>query len=146
MGDEGFKLDRILNYRREVEKVCSIDLAAATTEFEGAIMQLNLEEKSMQLITTELARRQEEGIYAGELQLYSNCRLKKNGEIRKHRQNVACLGEFMEVKRESLLDAAKDKKTMEIYKERKNRSLQKKITEREQTFLNEIAIRKRCGG
>ncbi len=146
MGEEVFNLEKVLNFRREVEKVCCLDLAAATLDFEGASERLKVEEKSLDRLTRELARKQEEGIVAGELQLYNDCCLRKNGDIRNHRQTIVTLGREMEEKRESLLIAARDKKTMELYKEWKNMAQQKKMAEREQAFINEIAIRKKRGG
>ena len=142
MTKKGFELDQVLNFRKEVEKMRKIDFAAAKQEFEGASALLMREEEAMNQLTHELADKQREGISAVELQLYADFSRKKTVDIRQHRQAVISLERKMAEKRETLLDAAKEKKVLEAFKERKISAYMRGMAETERHFLDEISVQK----
>ncbi|ABQ28352.1 flagellar export protein FliJ [Geotalea uraniireducens] len=142
MAKKGFELDQVLNFRMEVEKMRKIDFATAKQEFEGANEQLMKEEEAMSHLIHEFADKQKDGISAAELLLYADFSRKKTVDIREHRQAVISLERKMTEKRETLLDAAKDKKVLEAFKDRKIRAYNQGIAEKERHFLDEISIQK----
>jgi flagellar FliJ protein len=130
MQKTGFKLQQVLNYRKEVEKVKTVEFSDAKREFAARLAE-------------ELASRQAEGIDARDLQMYANFFTKKNQDISSQREHVDSLDRRVTDKREKLLHAAKEKKVLESYKDRKVMADKKEISAKERDFLDEIAIQKK---
>ncbi len=143
MQKKGFKLEQVLNFRREMEKVRKLEFAAARHEFEGAAEKLRHEEEILDKLCCEFIDRQKELITAFELQLYNDFHQKKRGEVKDQRQTVATLGEKMSDRRNELLDAAKDKKVLESYKEKKVKAQHRELSERERAVLDEMSVQKK---
>ena len=59
------------------------------------------------------------------------------------RETIADLERAVQEKREALLVAAKEKKALEIFKEKKMREFRREQLEKERAFLDEIAIQSR---
>jgi len=135
-----FKLEKVLHFRRETEKLRKMEFAAAKCEYEVAEDRLRREEESMDQVTLEFMDRQIEGINALELQLYSDYLVKKREEVLRQRQQVITLDRKMLEKKEDLIEAATDKKIMEELKNKKVRAHDKAVAEKEQAFLDEIAL------
>jgi flagellar FliJ protein len=143
MQKTGFKLQQVLNYRKEVEKVKTVEFSDAKREFESAAERLQREEEHAARLAEELASRQVEGIDARDLQMYNNFFTKKNQDISSQREHVDSLDRRMTDKREKLLHAAKEKKVLESYKDRKVMADKKEMSAKERDFLDEIAIQKK---
>lgn len=143
MEKKGFKLQQVLNFRKEVEKARSLELAEAKRELEKASERLLIEEQRAARIAEELAARQSEGIDSSELLLYSNFIRKKNGDIKQQRQEVDILDVKVAERREILLDAAKEKKVLESFKEKKVAADRKELSVKERDFLDEISVQKK---
>lgn len=139
----GFKLQQVLNYRKEVEKVRTLEFADAKREFERAAERLKHEEEHAARLAEELVDKQENGIDARELQMYANFLHKKQQQITQQRQIVSNLDRKVGEKRETLLHAAKEKKVLETFKDRKVAAHQKEVSAKDRNFLDEIAIQKR---
>lgn len=143
MQKRGFKLQQVLNYRKEVEKVKTLEFTAAKRELENAADRLKKEEERAEQIACELARKQANGLDAKELLLYANFIDRKQKQISSQREEVEHLDRQMAEKREILLSAAKDKKVLETFKERKTAADKKELSSRERNFLDEIAVQKK---
>jgi flagellar FliJ protein len=143
MQKRGFKLQQVLNYRKEVEKVKTLEFAVAKQDLESAAERLKREEEHAEQVASELMRKQSDGIGANELLLYANFFDRKHKQITSQREEVEQLDRKMAEKREILLDAAKDKKVLETFKERKAVAEQKELSSRERTFLDEISVQKK---
>ncbi|ACM18867.1 flagellar export protein FliJ [Geotalea daltonii FRC-32] len=146
MTKKGFQLDQVLNFRKEMEKMRKIDFAAAKYELDGANEQLARAESAMRRLSEELREKQIDGISANDLQLYANFSRKKREQIIDQRQEVVALERKVVEKRETLLTAAKDKKVLEAFKERKVQAMKRDAAERELHFLDEISIQKKGHG
>lgn len=146
MTKKGFQLDQVLNFRKEMEKMRKIDFAAAKCELDGANEQLARAENAMRRLSEELREKQIDGISANDLQLYANFSRKKREQIIDQRQEVVALERKVVEKRETLLTAAKDKKVLEAFKERKVQAMKRDAAERELHFLDEISIQKKGHG
>lgn len=146
MTKKDFQLDQVLNFRKEVEKMRKVDFAVAKQEFEGASEQLSKEEQAMDQLANEFMDKQKEGISALDLQLYSNFSKRKKEQILEQRQEVVALERNVTEKRETLLIAAKDKKVLEAFKDKKVEAWKKNVAEKERLFLDEISIQKKGHG
>jgi len=143
MQRNAFRLERVLNFRREAEKLRKLELAAARREYELAEDRLRREEEAMEKLNLEFMERQIEGICALELQLYSEFFRKKKQEITLRREQVNELDRAVLEKRENLMEASTDKKIMEELKKKKVREQEKLMAEKERNFLDELALRPR---
>lgn len=142
MGKRTFRLEQVLNYRKEIEKVRTREFATARQELEHAEERLRSEEDSATELARELREKQSVGIPAEELQLYAAFSRKLAGDIKSRRIEVACLGEELVRTREHLLEAAKEKKALESVKEKQAKALRRELAEKERSFLDELAIQK----
>lgn len=140
MPKDGFRLQQVLNYRREVEKARKQELAVVRSEFENATRRLRSEEEKAERLACELKEKETAGILALEFQLYAEFSRKQSSEIRTQREVVSTLNEEVEEKREILLSAAKDKKVLESFKDKTNAAHRLDVAAKERNFLDEIAI------
>jgi len=141
-----FGLEQVLMYRKEMEKVHRMAFSNAQVEFNGARERLNTEESRVDTLNTELIKRQREGITAMDMQIYSDFFRRKVVDINQHRKETATLNDRMTEKREVLVEAAKDKKILETLKEKKVLAHRQELFNKEQIFLEEIALRKKGHG
>ncbi len=146
MGKMIFGLEQVLMYRKEIEKVCKMEFRTAQQEFDGACERLNNEENGVDRLNSELLDRQREGITAMEMQIYADFYRRKIVDINKHRMETAALNERMSEKRDILVEAAKEKKVLETLKEKKVLAHKLEMNNKEQIFLEEIALRKKGNG
>jgi flagellar FliJ protein len=138
-----FKLEKVLHFRRETERLRKMEFAAAKREYEIAEDRLRREEESIDRLALEFMSRQTEGISALELQLYSDFLVQKRESIRLQREHVTTLDQKMSEKKEDLIEAATDKKIMEELKKKKVAAHERSLAEKEQAFLDEIALQGR---
>jgi flagellar FliJ protein len=143
MRKNGFRLDQVLNYRKEMEKVRKVEFAEARQELEDASTLLECEEKKVSRIDSEFMDRQQEGITAQELQIYSSFFRRKSVDIKNQRTNVGLLDHEVTRKRETLIDASKGKKMLETLERKSVREMQKKIADKEKDVMEEIALRRK---
>ncbi len=146
MAQKEFKLQQVLNVREEEEKRCTREFAAAREEYESACTRLEEAIESVNQLDRDVQRQQREGISAVELQMYSEFFQRKSVDIRFQRLETETLNRNMDEKRELLVEAAKDKKALEILKEKKALEHRRELAEKERLFLEEIAIRNKLHG
>ncbi len=138
-----FSLEKVLSFRQETEKLRKMEFAMAKREYELAEDRLRREEEAMEHLTLEYMQRQIEGIDAFELQLYADFVQKKQSDIQSQRQQMVVLDRKVLETKDTLVAAATDKKIMEELKKKKVRAHEKHLAEKEQAFLDEIALQKR---
>jgi flagellar protein FliJ len=143
MSKKGFRLEQVLNYRREMEKTRTLEFARARREFERACERLKIEEQRVTHLDTECQDRQQEGIAAMELQLYADYFRRKSVDIRQQRRETDSLNRKMAEQQDILAEAAREKKTLERLKEKKVMNLKREIDEKERSLLEEIALRRK---
>jgi len=145
MAGHEFRLEQVLKFRKEVEKMQQLELAAARQRQDVARERLRNEKDAMQNLEQEFSQRQLEGIEAKDLQLYGDFNMRKTREIQLIRDSLPALEKAVQEKREALLTAAKEKKALEIFKEKKLRELKMDQLSRERAFLDEVALQGRGG-
>jgi flagellar FliJ protein len=137
-----FGLEKVLDFRNEMEKLRKAEFAAARNEFEQAHKLLRSEEERIDRLGMEFMDRQIEGISAMELLMYSDFFRKKDSDIKAQRQAVTALDQTVTEKREILVDASRDKKVLEELKKKKFKAFDKEMDDKERAFLDELALRK----
>ncbi|HBG04977.1 MAG: flagellar export protein FliJ [Geobacteraceae bacterium GWC2_58_44] len=145
MAGHEFRLEQVLKFRKEVEKMHQLELAAAKQQHETARDRLRSEKAALEALEQEFAQRQLNGIEAKDLQLYGDFSRRKSQEIHGMRESLVGLEKVVQEKREALLTAAKEKKALEVFKEKKLRDLRMEQLCKERAFLDEIAIQSRGG-
>jgi flagellar protein FliJ len=144
-GQHEFRLEQVLKFRKEVEKMHQLELAAARQQHESARDRLKKEKGAMQLLEQEFSQRQLEGIDAKDLQLYGDFTMRKTQEIQVIRDSLPVLEKVVQERHDALLVAAKEKKALEVFKEKKMRDLRMEQLNRERAFMDEVAIQSRGG-
>ena len=143
MAGHEFRLEQVLKFRKEVEKMHQLELATAKQQHESARDRLRSEKAAMEELEQECSQRQLKGIQAKDLQLYGDFSRRKAQEIHELRESLVGLERAVQEKREALLTAAKEKKALEVFKEKKMRDLRLEQLNRERAFLDEIAVQGR---
>lgn len=143
MASKQFELEQVLKYRLEVERLRRQDFAVAKQGFENAHEQLEREVAQTQDLSLEFIHRQGDLGSIEELRRYSDFFARKRVEIRTQREQVDQLGRVMKERRDTLLDATRDKKVLESLKEKKAQEFRLEMDQKEQAFMDEIAIQKK---
>jgi flagellar FliJ protein len=138
----GFELHQVLNYRREMEKLRHQEFSAAKQELEQAESRLQREVERTERALQEMQDKQQLGMDASELQLYSNFGRRQQTAIKQQREVVDILDHEVEARRETLVDAAKDKKMLEKYKDKMDLAQRLELAAKERQFLDELAVQK----
>lgn len=143
MAGHEFRLEQVLKFRKEVEKMHQLELAAARQQHESARDRLKSEQAALKALEQQFSQQQLDGIEAKDLQLYGDFSRRKSQEIQELGESLSGLERAVQEKREALLTAAKEKKALEVFKEKKMRDLRMEQLCRERAFLDEIAIQGR---
>jgi len=143
MRNKNFKLDTVLKYRKEMEKVCRLEFVEAEQELENANVRLKCEEEEVDRLNHEFMTRQQAGLTGLDLHLYSFFFRKKSADLRTQRTNLRILHNEVTEKRETLIDAAKGKKILESLEKKSSMAQQRAIADKEKALMEEIAIRGR---
>jgi flagellar FliJ protein len=143
MKKKGFRLDQVLQYRKEIEKVRKLEFAAAKQKLEEASTMLRIEEEGVENLNSELMDRQQQGISSAELQIYSSFIRRKSADIKNQKTTVGLLDHDLGMKRETLMDASKGKKMLETLEKKSHQNMRKELAEKERGVMEEIAIRNR---
>jgi flagellar FliJ protein len=141
MNKKNFRLDTVLNYRKEMEKVCRLEFVEAEQVLENASLRLKCEEEEVDRLNLEFMDRQQEGITGLDLHIYSFFFRKKSADLRSQRTNIRHLHNEVSEKRETLIDAAKGKKILESLEKKSSMEQKRAIADKEKALMEEIAIR-----
>jgi flagellar FliJ protein len=142
MKGNGFKLEQILNYRCEVEKMRKQEFASAKRDFEHADDRLMREKERVENLSEEFCHRQGELESIQEMRMYVDFFARKRVDIKNQKEQLDQLGNIVNDQRAFLLDATKDKKVLELLKEQKAKEFKLTMEQKEQTFMDEISIQK----
>jgi flagellar protein FliJ len=138
----GFKLEQVLNYRCEMEKVRKQEFASAKREFEHADDRLRREKERVENLSEEFCHRHGELESIQEIRMYVDFFARKRVDIKNQKEQLVQLGNIVNDRRAFLLDAAKDKKVLELLKEQKEKEFKLMMEQKEQKFMDEISIQK----
>ena len=145
MAGKKFELERVLNYRCEIEKVCKLDFVSAKLELDHANDVLDQHESHVDELTKEFSERQKELNSIEEMRRYVDFFARKREDIKNQKVRIDQLDSVMSDRRDDLLDATRDKKVLESLKEKKLRDYKLEVAQKDRTFLDEISIQKKNG-
>jgi flagellar protein FliJ len=145
MAGHQFRLEQVLKFRKEVERTHQLELAAAKEQHDRARDRLKLEKDALEELEREFSQRQMDGIDVSEFQLYGDFTMRKTREILAIQGSLPALEQVVQERRDALMAAAKDKKALEVFKEKKMRDLRHEQLNRERAFLDELSIQSRGG-
>jgi len=138
----GFKLEQVLNYRCEIEKMRKQEFALAKREYEHADARLRREKEHVENLSGEFSHRHGELESIQEIRMYVDFFARKRMDIKNQEERLDQLGTIVNDRRAFLLDATKDKKVLELLKEQRSKEFKLMIEQKEQTFMDEISIQK----
>ncbi len=143
MGKKNFRLETVLRYRKEMEKVRRLEFVEAEQRLEVASRELRRAEEEAERLSTEFVDRQQEGITGLDLHIYSFFFQSKNADIKNRRQNISVLHNEVSERRETLIEAAKGKKVLESLEKKSSMAHKREMAEKEKALMEEIALRSR---
>lgn len=143
MAGNTFKLEQVLVYRREMEKLRKQKFAAAKHGLEQADQELKREEGLVGLLTQEFRRCQQDIGCIDDMRMYSDFFNRKREVIKQQKEQIVILDRIMNEKRSDLMEASKDKKVLEALKDKKAAEFRQYMASRERNFLDEISIQKK---
>lgn len=138
-----FELEQVLVYRREMEKLRKQEFAAAKQGLELANKELEREEELVKLLTDEFQSCQQEIGCIDDMRMYSDFFARKREQIKQQKERVNHLDGIMNEKRSDLMEASKEKKVLELLKEKKAEEHRQYMATKERDFLDEISIQKK---
>lgn len=143
MKGNGFKLEQVLNYRCEIEKMRKQEFATAKRDFEHAGDRLRRERERVANLSEEFCHRQGELESIQDMRMYTDFFARKREDIKYQKERLDQLGNIMNDRRDFLLDATKDKKVLESLKDQQAKEFKLMMDHKEQAFLDEISIQKK---
>jgi flagellar FliJ protein len=143
MASKTFELERVLDYRREMEKLRKQELVTAKLGLEQANKELEREEDLVELLTQKFLRCQQEIGCIDDMRMYSDFFARKREEIKKQKVRIEHLDLITIEKRSDLMEASKEKKVLESLKEKKALEFRQEMAAKERNFLDEISIQKK---
>ncbi len=143
MPEKNFKLEQVLKYRTEIEKVRIQELFSARHELDLAAERVRMVEELLAAATVDFRSRQEELTGIDDIRVYSRYFSRKREELITGKDEVERLAVAVEERLDILVEASKDKKTLELLKERKSEEFRTAVRKREQNFMDEIATQKK---
>ncbi len=97
-------------------------------------------EKEREKIVTELEQKRSKGITAGDHLIYHDFVQRIVANIDQQDQRLLEVGKKIENKRVVLLEAVKNRKALEKLKEKGLEAYFRKLAQKEQLFINEVAV------
>ena len=143
MASKTFKLEQVLVYRREMEKLRKQEYATAKQGLEQANQELEREEDLVGILTREFQRCQQDLGCIDDMRMYSDFFTRKREEIKQQKEQIEQLDRITSEKRSNVLEASKEKKVLESLKEKKTMEFRQEMATKERNFLDEISIQKK---
>ncbi len=135
-----FSLEALLSHRKTIEESLQKELADLQRLRQEKINKRANFEKKREKIMIELEEKNGAGITAGYNMVYHNFIQRLNAGIDQQNQGLFELGKEIENKRINLLDAAKNRKALEKLKEKRLQAYIRKLSHKEQLFMDEVAV------
>ena len=135
-----FRLQAVLDYRKRVEDEARKSFLLCLEEQRACAAQKEQKEHEAQRLHTELQEAKTNEVLLPEVMLYEECIAAKKRELLEFEQKIRELENEAEVKNEALLQASRDKKVLELVKERQEKEERAKRVHKENTFLDELSM------
>jgi flagellar FliJ protein len=133
-----FGLQPVLSHRQFIEETLQKELARLQRRLAKERDRLDHHKDKQRHLTAELEQEQRQGTNSSTLLLYSNFLEQLAADIQQQTHKVTALVQQTDAKREELLDAMKNRKALEKFKEKKLAEHTAMLAKKEQAFLDEI--------
>jgi len=143
VASKNFELENVLKYRAEIERMRKQEFAEAKQDFERASDKLCQEEALVEDLSRDFCHRHGELDSIEDLRMFASFFARKREEIKEQKERVDYLGHVLSDCRMTMLDATKDKKVLESLKEKKAKEFRLAMEQKEQEFIDEIAVQKK---
>lgn len=137
-----FRLQKVLDVRKYKEEVKKQELAALLLEYQKEQEFLNYLKFNQDKYQKELREKQVGAIDVFELIFYYTYLFKLHQDIERQINTLCKLQEQIDLKREEVIQAQKERKIVEKLKDKKWIDFKKELDLSEQKFLDEIGINK----
>ncbi len=144
MAGRAFKLENVLSYRREMEKVRTQEFASAQDGLHLANRELERHESVVNQLTQEFMHCQRDIACIDDIRMYADFFARKREDIRQQKEHIVLLDQIVDEKRTDLVEASKDKKVLESLRAKKAEEFRREMAARERNFLDEISIQKKA--
>ncbi|MBL0732503.1 MAG: flagellar export protein FliJ [Desulfosarcina sp.] len=135
-----FSLEALLSHRKSIEESLQKELADLQRLLQEEMNRKMDFEKEREKVMTELERKRSTGITAGDHLIYHDFVQRLASNIDQQDQRLFEVGKKIENKRIVLLEAVKNRKALEKLKEKGLEAYARKIAQKEQFFINEVAV------
>ncbi len=137
---QAFKLDTVLNIRRQAEDKARQFLFAAMEKEQEADRVLRERKGELEDLYQTLQRHYSRGTSVPQLELIENWISVVKQNIIQAEKNVIAAQRQTENRRQKLLKASKDTKIMEKMKEQQNNAYREHLNKKERAMLDELAV------
>lgn len=133
-----FRLQKVMEMRQWNEKLSQQRMAEAQRQREEARRNVETAETAVQQHDTELVKQMNRDIQAGDALTHLDYAAKLRGDARAHADTLQEREESVTQRRGELVEASRDKKTIETLRDRRFVEHQKVAQRAEQAILDEI--------
>ncbi|TYQ13160.1 UNVERIFIED_CONTAM: flagellar FliJ protein [Acetivibrio alkalicellulosi] len=142
MGNFIFRLQSLLNVKKQIEESLKNELGKAVLEYENQKNTLNQIENEKEELIGHINDETKKGILISVLRDYRKHIEYMNDRVKAQKEKVMMAGNNVDKYREELIKAAKEKQILEKLREKKYTEYQKEQLKKEQNFNDEIAAYK----
>ncbi|RKY03911.1 flagellar export protein FliJ [Candidatus Poribacteria bacterium] len=137
-----FRLEPVLRYRRMIEEMRKMELAAARAEYDLARARLEEVVRRREELEGVLRRREAEGLSAAEAQLYLGYLAALRDLEAARREELKRAEEKLEMARNRLLSSRRDRRAVEILRERELERFKAEMRREELKLIDEVSNNK----
>lgn len=134
-----FPLEPVLTHREFTEERLQTELGALKKSVADEKRRMRAYRKAKNTFVGELKQKQKRGVTVSEILLYVSFVERLSKDIEKQKEKVAEVEKRLEQGLADLIEAKKEKKTLEQIKNKNLEAYKHELLKREQTFLNEVA-------
>lgn len=135
-----FTMEPLLNHRKSKENKLRKEWEVCKKCLIEENRRLKTYKKEINRVFGEMQQKQKEGITASENLLYFDFMDSLSRDLDKQKQKLSEVEKKYNQKRESLIEAVKDRKMLEKLKEKEFFEYSREIKKKEQEFINEVAV------
>lgn len=135
-----FRLEPVLNHRKHIEEMLQKELSAYARRLDDEKKRLLAYECAKNRFADELNGKQRKGIVISENFLYTAFLDKLAKDIHRQEARVMAIEVAFTQKRAELIEAMKNRKTLDTLKEKELEAFNDQVRKSELDFLNEIGI------
>jgi flagellar export protein FliJ len=135
-----FRLQSVLDFRKRKENAAQKSLFLRLEEQKSLTEKIEKVQNELQRLFEELCEARRRGAVSAELMLYEDCIGFKKKVLEDIRHALEALASAVDQERQKLVKARQEKKSLEILKENQEKEERRNQVQRENMFLDEIAV------